>query len=301
MSSPRPIFPGQTYLITRSCTQRQFLLRPDRMTNRIFLYCLADAAQRYGIRVLAWVMMSNHYHAVVDDPEGRLPAFLEHFHKFTAKALNARWGRWENFWSSEPTCVVRLVTPEDVFDKVVYVLANPVAADIVDRVADWPGASALPHLDGKPLSVPRAPVFFRKNGPMPATAGLSIVGPDGVDRNAWVTRVREALSSRERAVRERRLQNGIRVVGRKAVRRLSPFGRPSTSTPRRNLRPCIACKDPNRRKTELLALQAFRQQHARARALLTAGDRTVRFPLGSYRWRMFVSAPVATEPALSVA
>src|SRR5215212_10204097 len=48
MSLPRQVLPGQFYLITRRCTQRQFLLRPDRDTNNAFTYCLIEAAQRCG-------------------------------------------------------------------------------------------------------------------------------------------------------------------------------------------------------------------------------------------------------------
>jgi len=43
---PRQVLPRQFYLITRRCTQRQFLLRPDAATNNAFLYCLIHAALR---------------------------------------------------------------------------------------------------------------------------------------------------------------------------------------------------------------------------------------------------------------
>jgi hypothetical protein len=49
---PRQVLPRQFYLITRRCTQRQFLLRPDPATNNAFLYCLIDAARRCEIDVL---------------------------------------------------------------------------------------------------------------------------------------------------------------------------------------------------------------------------------------------------------
>jgi hypothetical protein len=45
---PRQVLPRQFYLITRRCTQRQFLLRPDGPTNNAFLYCLIDAASLPG-------------------------------------------------------------------------------------------------------------------------------------------------------------------------------------------------------------------------------------------------------------
>ena len=57
----RPVLARQFYLITRRCTQRQLLLRPDRETNNAFTYCLIVAALRYGIDVLLPCAMSNHY------------------------------------------------------------------------------------------------------------------------------------------------------------------------------------------------------------------------------------------------
>ena len=61
----RQVLPRQFYLITRRCSQRQFLLRPDTATNNAFLYCLIAAALRCEIDVLLPCAMSNHYHAVL--------------------------------------------------------------------------------------------------------------------------------------------------------------------------------------------------------------------------------------------
>jgi REP element-mobilizing transposase RayT len=294
-------------LITRRCTQRQYLLRPDRRTNRIFLYCLAAAARRCGIRLLAWTAMSNHYHAIVQDPDARLPAFLEHFHKLLARVLNVRWGRWENFWSTEQTCAVYLVDAEDVFDKVVYVLANPVVDHLVDRVTDWPGASSFIYTGGTgTASIERPREFFRANGPMPERVTLTTVAPEGVDAQEWTDRVREAVAARELAAREERQHRGIRVVGRKAVLAMSPFDKPTTKAPRRNLRPSIACRNRQRRIRELQALKEFRQRYHRARTLLAAGRRDVLLPLGTYRWRLLgwscePPSPLPSTPVLSAA
>jgi biotin-(acetyl-CoA carboxylase) ligase len=51
-----------------------------------------------------------------------------------ARSQNALRGRWENFWSSEQVCVVRLVNREDVIAKLVYTATNPVKDGLVDRV-----------------------------------------------------------------------------------------------------------------------------------------------------------------------
>jgi hypothetical protein len=61
MTLPREIVPGRFYMVTRRCTQRQFLLRPDPETNNAFIYCLAVAAQRCEIDVLLPCALSNHH------------------------------------------------------------------------------------------------------------------------------------------------------------------------------------------------------------------------------------------------
>jgi len=81
MSLPREVIPGRFYMVTRRCTQRQFLLHPDAETNNAFLYCPAEAAQRFRIDILLTCAMANHHHTVIFDREGSVPAFTEHVHK----------------------------------------------------------------------------------------------------------------------------------------------------------------------------------------------------------------------------
>jgi hypothetical protein len=52
MSLPRQVLPGQFYMVTRRCTQRMFLLRPDAETNNALTYCLIEAAQRCQVEVI---------------------------------------------------------------------------------------------------------------------------------------------------------------------------------------------------------------------------------------------------------
>ena len=146
VSLPRQVLPGQFYLVTRRCTQRQFLLRPDPETNNAFVYCLIVAARRAEVDVLLTCAMSNHHHTVIFDRQGRYPEFVEHFHKLIARSQNVLRGRRENFWSSEQVSVVRLVSREDVVRKLVYTATNPVKDHLVERVHHWPGVNALSAL-----------------------------------------------------------------------------------------------------------------------------------------------------------
>lgn len=309
MTAPRQILPGQTYLLTRRCTQRQFLLRPDEITTQTFLYCLGEAADRLGIELYAWHAASNHYHAVVHDPAGELPLFLERFHKLCAKALNARWKRWENFWASAPTCATRLVEEADVLAKIVYTLANPVLDDLVERVFDWPGASSLRRMGAsKPLVVKRPKGFFREAGSMPSAVKLVVRSPRGcADPQAWAARVRAEVEAEERKARERRTAQRKGVLGRKSILAASAVDRPTTHEPRRALRPHIACLSKERRQRELRALNQFRSDYAVARGRLRAGALGVLFPAGTFllprtvglRVRVLVASQSPAEAAPS--
>src|SRR6476620_2925286 len=152
----RPVYPLTASMVTRRCTQQQYLLRPDKETNNAVIYCLAVAAQRYDIDVMDFVQMTNHLHERIFDRNGTAPAFYEHFHKLLAKCVNALRGRWENFFSSEQVNVVRLVTKEDLINKLVYIATNPVVAGLVERVEDWPGSSGYRALmSGKSIRATR--------------------------------------------------------------------------------------------------------------------------------------------------
>ena len=73
---PRQVLPGSFYKITRRCTQRQFLLRPDEVTNNVFAYCLGEAAARFDIDVMMTTAESNHHHTDIFDRHGNVIAFV---------------------------------------------------------------------------------------------------------------------------------------------------------------------------------------------------------------------------------
>src|ERR1700704_2468761 len=219
MSLPRQVPPGQFYLVTRRCSQRQFLLRPDAPTNNAFTYCLIEAAQRCQIEVVLPCAMSNHHHTMIYDRGGRYPEFVEHFHKLLARSQNALRGRWENFWSSEQVCVVRLVDHEAVMDKLVYTATNPVQDHLVDRVHHWPGVNGLAALlAGRPLRARRPRHFFRTDGPLPEDVELRLTIPPELGPEAEVlAELRERVEAIEVAHDAERRRTSSRVLGRRAV------------------------------------------------------------------------------------
>jgi hypothetical protein len=276
-------------------------MRPDKDTNNAFIYCLAEAAARFRITVLFTAAMANHHHTGIYDPEGNYPAFLEHFHKLFAKCQNALRGRWENFWSSEQTSVVRLVEPSDVLDKMTYALTNPVKDGLVEKAHHWPGVSSLTaQLHGRSLSAHRPRHFFRDEGAMPEVVTLSFATPRGFEHltapefaNLVLERVRQV----EESIAAERRRTGAGVLGRRAILAQRWADRPLTREPRRGLSPRIAARSKWSRIEALLRSRAFRDAYLAARARFIEGVRDVVFPAGTYWLRRFARAVCVVCPA----
>jgi putative transposase len=286
MSQPRAVIPGRSYLVTRRCSERRFFLRPDRETNNAFLYCMALAARKAAVGIVCFGTTSNHYHAVVLDKNGRLPEFLEHFHKLFAKHQNALRGRWEAFWASEQTSVVELPNPEDVLAKMVYAIANPVGSHLVEKVHHWPGVESLTAIEhGLPLVATKPTRFFdQENGDLPDIVQLHFRRAPGFERlshGQYLALLREQVAQAEAKAAANRREKGIELVGRMAVLKQRWSDRPSTREPRRCLSPRVACRNKWRRIEALRRNKVFLDQYRGARADHLAG-RNALFPPGTW-------------------
>ena len=291
---PRPIFKGATTLVSRRCTQQQFLLLPSAMANRVFMYCLAFAAQTTGVVVHAACVMSNHYHLVVSDPHGLLPLFVQILNMYVAKCMNAHYGRWENFFASGvQTSFVRLETTDAILDKMAYTIANPVEAGLVRRSGAWPGVNLW--RPGK-YKVLRPQVFFDPNGAMPKSLKLEIrpiPHPEVSTIRESLELVGQAIAEREKVLRKKRKEVRGTYLGVDRVLAQKPTQTPWSKAPRRRLSPRIAVRDKWRRIEALQRLKSFCSDYRDAFERWRAGDREVEFPAGVYLMRVRHGVKVA--------
>jgi putative transposase len=303
MSFPREVLPGTVYMITRRCTQRQFLMRPDPETNNAFIYCLAEAAAEFDIDLVFTMANTNHHHTGIYDREGVFPAFIERFHKLFAKCLNSLRGRSENFWSSEQTSAVRLVDPAAILDKMIYALTNPVKDDLVARADEWPGVSALEAItQNRPLTAERPKHFFRKAGRMPPRVCLKFVRPPGFENlspEEFANLVIENVRQVEQRCAEDRRRRGVRVLGREGVLRQDWRASPKSQEERSGINPRFAARSRWSRIEALQRNRAFREEYAAAREAFLSGARDVVFPAGTYWLRRF--ARVTCRPHEAIA
>lgn len=295
MTTPRQVLAGATYLVTRRCSERRLFLRPSEQVNAIFRYVLAIAAERYGVEVHAYCVLSNHFHLVVTDPQARLPDFHRYLDGLVARATNAALGRWESFWDPKSYSAVRLEDAATIFEKLVYVLVNPVAAGLVRRGSEWPGLWSGPELiGGEAAEVARPEKFFRKKGVLPAVARLRLQRPPGFESDeAFVERLKRRVREEEDAAAARHRKEGRSFLTAARALAQRPTSRPAQGEPRRRLNPRIACRDPEARIGALERLRAFVRAYREALAAWREGVRDALFPEGTWLMRVRHSARCA--------
>lgn len=292
MTAPRRLLRGSTYLISHRTLFGAFLLRPGEVVNQAFAYILALAAQRYGIQLHAYCVLSNHFHLVVTDPDARLPAFQQFLDGLVARALNASLGRDDAFWSSRPYSAVLLGSPEDVVRKAAYALANPVAAGLVPAGHLWPGLWSGIDLIGTTISVRRPARFFSAKGGLPKTVDLTLAVPPGFEfASVFKDQLRAELSRQEQAARA----DNASFLGTAKILAQSPFDRPKRPTHGGGINPRIAARDKWRRVELLQRLKTFLADYQTALEIWREGKVDPVFPAGTYLMR--VAHGVVCAPA----
>jgi len=86
---------GAFYHVMARGNRRERIFR-DEADRVLFSQTLGEACERTGWRVHAWVLMSNHYHLMVETPEGNLVAGMRWLQNTYTRRHNCRhrlWGR----------------------------------------------------------------------------------------------------------------------------------------------------------------------------------------------------------------
>lgn len=107
---------------------RQLIFEDD-ADRREFLSCLDNAIEREGVSLIAWCLMDNHVHLIIDDPHDRLSTVMYRIGMKYAMYFNNRHQReghlFEGRFKSSP-----IESDEYLVQAVRHVLNNPVAAGI---------------------------------------------------------------------------------------------------------------------------------------------------------------------------
>jgi putative DNA methylase len=92
-------------------------------------------------RLLAWTVMPNHVHALIEMMQTPLSEILHGWKSYTGKAANRLLGRTGDFW--QPEYFDRYIRDEEHFGKAVrYIENNPVKAGLTKLPEEWLFGSA---------------------------------------------------------------------------------------------------------------------------------------------------------------
>jgi putative transposase len=132
---------GDLHFVTFSCYRRQQRLDPP--ARRLFERALERARVNYGFWIGAYVVMPEHVHMLVSEPEREsLAAVIKAIKLGVARHYGGRF--WQeryydfNVWSRGKHA-----------EKVDYIHWNPVRRGLVERPEDWAWSSYRHHLDGR--------------------------------------------------------------------------------------------------------------------------------------------------------
>jgi hypothetical protein len=265
-----------------------------------FGFTLGLALQDNGQLLHAALAMSNHHHTCVTDKEAKLPAFKNKFHAFVARGVNAKRGRFENFWSSDGSCDIEQLTDLETVEDIVYDYTNPVEAGLVKWVKDWPGFSTYGWKFGEVHRFWRPKWFYDPDNPdMPEYVDIMLerpaIFPEMSDEELHQF-IMDKVRERELEIHEEMAKAGRRFKGPSKLRKMKWNGAATSPEQRFTLKPTVASTCSWTRVAWLLRRVEWEREYADARAALLGGDRDAVFPYGTYWMRRFAGVRVAAAP-----
>lgn len=142
---------GQSHFVTFSCYRRPPRLRSPTRCD-LFVGKLEQTRKRFGLRVYGYVVMPEHVHLLLSEPDHELLATaLQSLKLSVSKSLprpGAASGEPARLWQSR--YYDRNVRDHAEFvEKLRYIHRNPVKRGLVERPEDWPWSSFRHYATGE--------------------------------------------------------------------------------------------------------------------------------------------------------
>ena len=142
-------FPGAVYHVLDRGDRRETIFRDDR-DREMFLAILGQACARTGWRVHAWVLMSNHYHLLVETPQPTLVAGMHWLQTTYTMRFNRRHRLCGHLFQGRYKAIL-VDSEEGGYFAVLsdYIHLNPVRRGLCERAVQWKWSSAGHYYLGK--------------------------------------------------------------------------------------------------------------------------------------------------------
>jgi putative transposase len=106
----------------------------------MYIRMLRGTVKQQRWRLLAYCLMENHVHLLVETPEANLGDGMQRMHGLYAREFNSRHRRSGHVFQGRYGAV-RIRTDEQLIAAAHYVAMNPVAAGLCARPEEWSWSS----------------------------------------------------------------------------------------------------------------------------------------------------------------
>ena len=305
MSTALPRFPGTTYLVTRKCIRGQFFLIPNKEFKAYIQYAIARAQKKFPVKLHGFAFMSNHWHIVMTDPTGLLgTGFIGAMDSFIAKIINKKLDQSGPIWdSAQRPNWCALSDAGACWEKMVYMLTNPVKAGLVASNREWPGAlSTVKQIRKGKIATVRPPYVFSGEESERHLKKLDIEltpFPAAVEMKPekYLGQLDDLVMAEERKIAAERASRNQGFMGAKKVQELPHTTFPLHGTKTGGIRPKVAGSDISQ---WIKRYRAFLALYRKARKAVLDGVRNVVFPKGTYMMHAVWGFPVDFDDPLEV-
>ncbi len=131
----RNFVPGGVYHVFARGSNRQPIFTVD--SDRVdFLDCLGRVVSRGQLSCLAYCLMSNHYHLVLETPDGQLSSTMKALNGRYALRFNRRYERAAHVFQNRFGAVHQTSEPQILWT-LRYAVMNPVRSGVCRRADEW--------------------------------------------------------------------------------------------------------------------------------------------------------------------
>ncbi len=120
----------------------------DDSDRKQFLTILGEVIRTYNWVCHSYCLMSNHYHLVIETPDGNLSKGMRQLNGVYTQATNRRHSRVGHLFQGRYKAILVDVDPY-FLELTRYVVLNPVRAGMVERPGDWAWSSYLDMLGNR--------------------------------------------------------------------------------------------------------------------------------------------------------
>jgi len=134
-------YPGAVYHVTSRGNERKALFR-DGQDRESFLHTLDHVINRYHWLCHAYCLMNNHYHLLVETPDGNLSKGMRQLNGVYTQVFNRRHRRAGHLFQGRYKAIL-VQKDSHLLEVSRYVVLNPVRAGTVERPEQWKWSSYL--------------------------------------------------------------------------------------------------------------------------------------------------------------